>query len=71
MSYTKKNWALGDIITPEALNNMENGIEAAETAATTLELPAYTAEDVGKVLTVQADGTVAWVLPEEPTNGEE
>ena len=71
MSYTKKDWALGDVITPEALNNMENGIEAAENAATTLELPAYASEDVGKVLTVQADGTIAWVLPAESTGGEE
>lgn len=26
MAYTKKTWAKGDLITAEALNNMENGI---------------------------------------------
>ena len=29
MSYNKKVWKSGDRITKEALNNMENGIEAA------------------------------------------
>lgn len=33
MSYTKKTWHDGDIITAEGLNNMETGIKNADTAA--------------------------------------
>lgn len=33
MSYNKTVWAKGDVITAEKLNNIENGIEAAEAAA--------------------------------------
>lgn len=30
MAYTKKNWKSGDTITEQALNNMEQGIAAAD-----------------------------------------
>ena len=53
MSYVKKTWAGGDTITSAALNNMENGIEAAGAAS----LPSVTAADNGKVAKV-ANG--AW-----------
>ena len=35
------------------------------------ELPVYTSEDAGKVLQVQDDGTLAWVLLETPETPEE
>lgn len=35
MAYTKKTWATGDVITADALNNMETGIEDANTRAMT------------------------------------
>ena len=34
MSYTKNTWARGDVITSAKLNNMESGIEAANTNST-------------------------------------
>ncbi len=35
MAYTKHNWQNGEIITEELLNNMESGIEEANTRAMT------------------------------------
>jgi hypothetical protein len=35
LAYTKKTWATGDVITANALNNMENGIADASTRAMT------------------------------------
>lgn len=35
MAYAKKTWATGDIITADALNNMENGIAAIDARAMT------------------------------------
>lgn len=49
----------------------DEGGAAVEWAAPAVELPAYTAEDVGKVLQVQEDGTLAWVLLEQPSDPDE
>lgn len=35
MAYTKKTWATGNIITADAMNNMEEGIESANTRTMT------------------------------------
>ena len=35
MAYTKKTWATGNIITADAMNNMEEGIESANARAMT------------------------------------
>lgn len=40
MSYTKTNWQIGDAITAEKLNNIENGIEANETAIGNIDVSA-------------------------------
>lgn len=32
MAYSKKTWVDGEVITDEALNNIENGIETVDTA---------------------------------------
>lgn len=48
MSYVKKNWAPRDKITSAALNNIENGVEANDTAAaaaTPLRVPFTLEED--------------------------
>lgn len=37
MSYTKKTWKSNDLITKEALNNIENAIETLDTNVTTLQ----------------------------------
>ena len=58
MSYTKTTWETGDVITAEKLNNIENGIEANETAisqvGTSLMTVTYTYDSETKVSTTQA-----------------
>lgn len=58
MSYTKTTWETGDVITAENLNNIENGIEANETAisqiGTSLMTVTYTYNSETRVSTTQA-----------------
>lgn len=48
MSYTKKIWKTGDVITAEALNNLEEGASANASAIAEIEkeLPSYVGADV-------------------------
>lgn len=58
MAYVKTTWATGDVITAEKLNNMEDGIEAAQ-------LPSVTEDDIGSVLTVVTSYTDYDIAPEQ------
>lgn len=52
MSYTKNTWKSGDIVTSAKLNNMENGIAAANNGS----IPSFTNSDGGKVLSLKPTG---------------
>lgn len=45
MSYNKKTWKSGDVITSEGLNHLEEGVESAQ-------LISVTSSDIGKILSV-------------------
>lgn len=57
--YTKKSWEKGEVISAEALNNMENGIfNANKTAKEAKEaIPAPSADQAGNALIVNESGT--------------
>jgi len=58
MSYEKTNWQKGDVITAEKLNNIENGIEANETAiGNNVFIVNVVAENDGSTITATADKT--------------
>lgn len=56
MSYTKKTWHDGDIITATGLNNMETGIKNADTAAAAAEASAASAAPLHVPFTLAVDG---------------
>lgn len=62
MAYSKKTWADSELITKEALNNMENGIEAA---ALKTDLAAKAKKVAGAVAITAANAAAA-----QPTQAE-
>lgn len=69
MSYVKKTWASGDTITSAALNNIENGVEANETAAASAASSAAAATPVHVPFTLTSgaggvDGTTTATFAE-------
>lgn len=54
MSYEPKVWECGEIVTADALNNIEDGVQEALGCCD--RLPVATSEDEGKVLGVDANG---------------
>ena len=52
MSYTKNTWANGDTITAAKLNNMENGIEAAEQSGGGYDIVFVCDKDVANASTI-------------------
>lgn len=65
MAYTKKTWTSGEIITDEALNNIEAGIDAADKGK--IAMPTAGNGTNGQILATNGDGTTAWV--DKPENG--
>ena len=54
MSYNKKTWAKGDIISSDALNNIETTLKMHDERLTTMEIAGTLGEDGGKTtLTAQ------------------
>lgn len=50
MSYIKTTWAKGDVVTSAKLNNMEDGIEAIDTAQSSAFAPDITNPQGGEIL---------------------
>lgn len=68
MAYVKKTWTDGEIITKEAMQNIEDGIAKAESvAADKLSSPAAGHGSAGQILSTGGDGTTTWV--DKPQDG--
>ena len=65
MAYVKKTWKSKETITDEALNNMENGIEACDTGK--INKPTAGNGTAGQVLSTKGDGTTEWI--DKPKDG--
>lgn len=69
MPYTKHTWADGEVISKEKLNNIESGVEAADTGK--VNLPAGGNGTSGQILQTNGDGTTSWVnKPADGTKGD-
>ena len=55
MSYDKTTWAKGDVVTAAKLNNMENGIEAIDTAQAAVFSPDISEPQDGDTLVYYSD----------------